>query len=286
MQKSFWMLLAAFLFASMAAFTKMGAREFDVMELVFYRSIFGVVCIFIWTLFKGLSVATPLIGSHLKRSFLGTMGLTIWFFAISQLPLGTAMTLNYTSPLYIAAILTGAALWKHRPIRLLLVLSVILGFVGVVLVLKPSLNHGQELAALIGLSSGLFAALAYLQVKELSDMKEPEWRIVFYFTCFGSVWGLAIQLMLHGHMTPLTLDNIPVLFGIAVTGTLAQLTMTRSWGSPSPLLTSAFQYSGIIFAAVYGSLFFDEPIGVVSAIGIAIILISGVSASFLSKSKK
>ena len=262
-----------------------GARDFGVMELVFYRSIFGVITIFLWTWFKGFTVKTPLVTAHLKRSFLGTMGLTIWFFAIASLPLGTAMTLNYTSPIFIAAMLTGWALYKHKPIRKLLILAIFFGFFGVTLVLKPSLSHGQEIAALIGLSSGMFAALAYLQVKELSKMKEPEWRIVFYFTCFGTVWGFIWQWILEGHMTPLTMQNIPVLFGIAISGTLAQLSMTRSWGGDT-LLTSAFQYSGIIFAALIGLVVFGEPIGLQSAIGIGIILISGVVASLLSKPGK
>ena len=104
MIKSFWMLLASLLFAMMAAFARMGASDFSSLELVFYRSLFGVIVIWAWVAYQGQTVKTPLMRAHLMRSFLGTFALTIWFYAIARLPLGTAMTLNYTSPLYMALI--------------------------------------------------------------------------------------------------------------------------------------------------------------------------------------
>lgn len=113
--QSLWMLAAALCFALMAAFTKLGAADFDTFELVFYRSLFGVVLIGIWAVIKGFSIRTVLFFSHMKRSFLGTLALSIWFFAIANLPLGTAMTLNYTNPLYMALLLTVIAIKKTKP---------------------------------------------------------------------------------------------------------------------------------------------------------------------------
>ena len=116
-------------------------------------------------------------------------------------------------------------------------------------------------------------------------MQEPEWRIVFYFTLFGTVWGLCGHLLLAGGMTPVTRDNAPALLGMAVTATGAQLAMTRSWGSANTLLTAVFQYSAIVFAAGFGLSFFDEPVGLMSAAGIAVILVSGVWAAVIAKKK-
>ena len=161
----------------------------------------------------------------------------------------------------------------------------VLGFLGVTLVLKPELQPGQLQPALIGLTSGFFAALAYFQVRELTRMQEPEWRIVFYFTLFGTVWGLSGHLLLTGSMTPITHENIPALIGMAVTATGAQLAMTRAWGSDNTLLTAVFQYSAIVFAACFGTWFFDEPIELMSALGIALIIIAGVWAALISRKK-
>lgn len=286
MIKSFWMLLASLLFAMMAAFARMGAADFSSLELVFYRSLFGVIVIWAWVAYQGQTVKTPLMRAHLMRSFLGTFALTIWFYAIARLPLGTAMTLNYTSPLYMALIVIVLAVRHGETFNRASAAAVVLGFLGVTLVLKPELQPGQMAPALIGLTSGFFAALAYFQVRELTRMNEPEWRIVFYFTLFGTVWGLVGHLCLTGSMTLVTLDNVPALIGMAVTATGAQLAMTRAWGSDNTLLTAVFQYSAIVFAACFGAWFFDEPIGLLSAIGIALIMIAGVWAALMSRKKK
>lgn len=285
MIKSFWMLLASLLFAMMAAFARMGASDFSSLELVFYRSLFGVIVIWAWVAYQGQTVKTPLMRAHLMRSFLGTFALTIWFYAIARLPLGTAMTLNYTSPLYMALIVILLAVRHGETFSRASAAAVVLGFLGVTLVLKPELQPGQLQPALIGLTSGFFAALAYFQVRELTRMQEPEWRIVFYFTLFGTVWRLSGHLLLTGSMTPITHENIPALIGMAVTATGAQLAMTRAWGSDNTLLTAVFQYSAIVFAACFGTWFFDEPIELMSALGIALIIIAGVWAALISRKK-
>lgn len=280
--QSLWMLAASLLFALMAACSKLGAADFGTMELVFYRSVFGTAVIGLWVLSKGFTVRTPLILSHIKRSFLGTFGLTIWFYAIAHLPLGTAMTLNYTSPLYMAAFVAFMTMRRHEGQSWGLLASVAAGFLGITLVLQPEVRGSDELPALVGLASGFFAAWAYLQVKELSAMHEPEWRIVFYFTLFGSVWGAAGQ-MLMGGFSPITWENAPAIFGMGLTGTLAQLCMTRAWGAGNLLLTSTLQYSAIVFAAILGLIIFGEPITILSALGIAVIIVAGVSATLLTK---
>lgn len=286
MKQSLWMLMAAFLFSVMAAFTKMGAADFGTMELVFYRSVFGVLALGAWIYKSGHTVKTPYVVSHLKRSFIGTLGMTCWFFSIGFLPLGTAMTLNYTSPLYMAAIVTGLALYHRKAIDPRRVGAVILGFVGVVLILNPELHAGQELPALVGLSSGLFASMAYIQIRQLSRLKEPEWRIVFYFSLFGVFWGAGGQLIDAGHFTPVTWDNVPALLGMAVTATGAQLSLTRAWGGENVLLTAVFQYSAIIFASIIGLVFFHEGLATQTLVGIGVILVAGVSASLINKKKK
>ena len=280
--QSLWMLAAAACFSLMAACTKFGAQDFGTFELVFYRSLFGVVTIGGWALVKGLSIRTERFLSHMKRSFLGTLALSIWFFAIGALPLGTAMTLNYTNPLYMALILTILAIRRKEPLELGLVGNVLVGFFGITLVLRPELRAGDEAAALIGASAGFFTALAYFQVKELCVMKEPEWRIVFFFTLFGTVWGLVGQL-LDGGLHPLTAQNIPPLLGMGIFATIAQLCMTRAWGAGNMLLTSALQFSAIVFAAFLGLVLFSEPISLQSAVGIGIIIAAGITATLLTK---
>lgn len=281
--QSLWMLAAAFLFSLMAVCTKLGAEHFSTFELVFYRSLFGMIVIALWVLLKRQTLRTKFFFSHMKRSFFGTLGLTIWFWTLGVLPLGTSMTLNYTSPLYMALFVSVIALRAGRRPSLWLLAAIAAGFIGVVLALRPEVHAGEELAATIGLSSGFFSALAYMQVKGLTKIGEPDWRIVFYFTLFGTVCGLLGQLVTAGGLNPIRAEDLPALLGIGVTATLAQLCLTRAWGAGNMLLTSALQFSAIVFAAVLGLIFFAEPIAPATAIGIAIIIVAGVSATVLTK---
>lgn len=276
------MLAASLLFTLMAAFSKIGAEHLGIFELVFWRSIFGTTIIGLWALHSGFSIQTAFFKAHLKRSFLGTFALTIWFFSIAYLPLGTAMTLNYTSPLYIAAFTSLTAMYRRTPLNWGLLLSVLAGFAGVMLVLQPDIRSGDEFPALVGLASGLFAALAYRQVKELTVMKEPDWRIVFYFTLFGSIWGLGGQLALGG-FSSLSFNNVVALFGMGITGTMAQLCMTKAWGKGNMLLTSTLQFSAIVFAAILGFFLFDEPFTTPGIIGISVIMTAGIVATMITR---
>lgn len=287
MKQSLWALAAAALFSVMAAFVKLCSDVHGPIEMVFYRSLFGVLVIslFVFRNRATLTLKTPHIAGHIKRSVLGTLSIMLWFFTLGKMHFGTNMTLIYTTPLFMAANFVILALMRHKPAPWALVLATIAGFTGVTIVLQPSFNEGELIPALICLGVSLLDLVIYWQMKELGDMKEPSWRIVFYFTLFGTVWGLCRHLLLAGGMTPVTWDNAPALLGMAVTATGAQLAMTRSWGSANTLLTAVFQYSAIVFAAGFGLSFFDEPVGLMSAAGIAVILVSGVWAAVIAKKK-
>ena len=281
--QSLWMLAASLLFALMAACSKLGAADFGTMELVFYRSVFGTAVIGLWVLSKGFTVRTPLILSHIKRSFLGTFGLTIWFYAIAHLPLGTAMTLNYTSPLYMAAFVAFMTMRRHEGQSWGLLASVAAGFLGITLVLQPEVRGGDELPALVGLASGFFAAWAYLQVKELSAMHEPEWRIVFYFTVFGTLFGLVGSYVVGDGMHMPDLMGWLGILGMGACATLGQICTTRSYAYGNMLLSSCLGFSAIPISAVISFFLFGETVSAVALVGMSLIIASGMTASVTTK---
>jgi drug/metabolite transporter (DMT)-like permease len=136
---------------------------------------------------------------HAWRSLVGVLSLGAWFYAIAFLPLASAMTLNYMSSVWVAAFLVGGALvtWSPRAGAPLprgqgaLVLTVLAGFAGVVLMLRPTIEQHQAFAGLVGLLSGLLSAFAYLQVMALGKVGEPEARTVFYFALGSALAGWA-----------------------------------------------------------------------------------------------
>ena len=272
--KSAWMVVAGALFGCMGVFVKLGAEFFSSAELVFYRSLFGLLTIALIVKSRGMSIATPHWKAHLWRGLSGFAALMLFFYAITRLPLATAVTLNYTAPLFLAFL--SVLVLKERP-RLPLLPAVLLGFVGVVLLLRPSLHQEQLVAGLMGLASGFLAAIAYLNVKQLGQMGEPSLRIVFYFTLICTIGG-GIWMGIHT-FHPVSPRNFLLLLGLGATATLAQLAMTRAYREGGTLVVGSLAYSTVVFASLLGILLWQEILPPASWLGIALIVLSGVIAS-------
>ena len=162
-----------------------------------------------------------------------------------------------------------------------IVLTVLTGFTGVVMILRPTIEQNQLFAGVMGLLSGLVAALAYMQVAALGRMGEPESRTVFYFSIGTTVVGGAAVLFtgVSDWVWPQALWLLP----IGLLAALGQLCMTKAYSSGSTLLVANLQYSGIVFAALYGLFLFGDPIPLMGWAGMALIIASGIAATALRK---
>jgi drug/metabolite transporter (DMT)-like permease len=271
------MLVAAALFALMGVLVKHASTSFSPAELVFYRSMFGLIAIWgviavrhrhLWA-----PLATHHARAHLLRGLSGFTALVLFFYAISRLPLATAVTLNYTAPLFLAAL---SAWWLHERHGRGLVAAVLLGFVGIILLLRPQVQQQAWVPALAGLLSGMLAAMAYVNVKQLGKLGEPEWRVVFYFTLLATLGGGA-WMAVAGYHRPQSGDW-PWLIGIGVTATLAQLALTRAYHRGRTLIVGALAYTTVGFSAVYGALLFGERLPLMAWIGMAVVALAGILA--------
>ena len=269
--KSSWMIVAGILFALMGVFVKLGSAYFSSAELVFYRSLIGLLVIFIIVRTQNFPLATPNWKMHIWRGLSGFVSLMLFFYAITQLPLATAITLNYTAPLFLTLITI--IILKDRPHGAML-FAILLGFAGVILLLRPTLHQEQLISGLMGLTSGCLAGVAYFNVKQLGKIGEPEWRVVFYFTLISTV-GAGIWMLAH-HFHPLTPENLLVLLGLGTTATLAQLAMTRAYRLGSTMLVGTLAYSTVIFASLLGIALWHEVLPLTSWLAIAIIITSGI----------
>jgi S-adenosylmethionine uptake transporter len=281
--QALWMVLASFLFASMAVGIKFASNSFSTFELIFYRGIVSVIFMGIVVRARGATLRTPVPMMHLWRSTIGVLSLSSWFYAIAHLPLATAMTLNYMSGVWVAAFIVGGALLygqseKQGP----LLGTVMLGFVGVVMTLRPTIDHNQLFAGVIGLLSGMGAALAYMQVTALGKVGEPEERTVFYFSVGTTVVG--VVGMLFTEVTPwaeVRWQDAAWVVPIGILASLGQWSMTRAYRKGSTLVVASMQYSGIVFAVIFSLLIFGDTIAPMGWAGIAVIVTSGVLATIL-----
>jgi len=277
--QSLWMLFAAFSFSLMGVGVKLASELYTTGEIVFYRCLTGVIIMWIVLARARVPIRTPYMVMHIKRSVFGTTALLLWFTSISLLPLATAMTLNYMSPVWIALILgAGAALaGKGAMTDRKLVGAILLSFAGVVFLLQPSVGKEQLTGGLIGLISGVFTALAYVEVRQLGQIGEPEGRIVFYFSLVGAIVGLA--WMLYAGPTPHTWRGVWLLLAIGILATLGQASMTRAYKRGNTLLTANLQYAGIVFSSLWGMMVWSDRLNWISWLGMALIVASGIGTT-------
>lgn len=279
---SSWMLVAGFMFAAMGVFVKMGAEQFGAAELAFYRSLVTLVAAFAFLTVTHGTIRSAHIGTHLIRGIVGAVSLVGYFYAITRLPLATAQSLNYTSPLFLA-IATTVVMGERFSHWLTVAIAV--GFVGVAMLLQPNFEEGKEGAAMVGLFSGVLAAWAYLSVRTLGRLGEPDFRVVFWFGLVATVvcatWQLATSTF-H----PVTLANVGILAGIGVCGTLAQLAMTRAYRTGNTLVVGSLSYSTIVFASVFTYFLWNDRLSMLEMGGMAVIIASGIIAMRVEKKEQ
>ena len=275
--QSLWMLVASLLFACMGVCVKFAAATHSAVEITFYRSFISLILMFGLVRLRGVSLATPHWRWQISRGVVGFSALFAYFYAITLLPLATAVTLNYTSAIFLAIYLALAGMRMRAGI----LGALVVGLVGVALLLKPTLHADQLVGGLVGLGSGVLAGMAYFSVRELGARGEPETRTVFYFSLVSSV-GAAIWLA-FSDMHAVDLRSGLLLLGVACFATVAQLAMTRAYSRGKTLMSAALAYSTVIFSSLFGMLFWGEVMDAASWLAIGLIVASGVAATHFSR---
>jgi S-adenosylmethionine uptake transporter len=281
--QALWMVLAAFWFSLMAVGIKFASVSFGTFELVFYRGIVSVIFMGIVVRARGASLRTPVPMMHVWRSTVGVLALTSWFYAIAHLPLATAMTLNYMSGVWVAAFIVGGSLLygdsrKQGP----LLGTVLLGFAGVVMTLRPTMAQDQLFAGLVGLLSGMGAALAYIQVTALGKIGEPEERTVLYFSIGTALVGaLGMAFTQITPWSSVRWQEAIWVIPIGILASMGQWCMTRAYRQGATLVVASMQYTGIVFASFFSLALFGDHIAPIGWAGIAVIVASGLLATLL-----
>lgn len=273
---SAWMIIAAFFLTLMGVGVKTASMKFGMnpYELVFWRVMVAVIFLGTqaWRLKYNFRTTRP--KEHFWRSLSGTAALLMFFYGVARLPLGTAVTLNYTSAFFLA--LLSVILLKERP-PLRVWFALMIGMMGIILLLHPSLGEGQLIPALMCLGSGFGAGYAYLLVRELSLYGEPTWRIVFYFSVFAAVVSAAAATFSGWHA--ITWQNAPLLLGIGICATAGQLALTRAYRVGHKFTVAALSYLTVVFSTLYGVFFLDEILDIWEISGIILIVFAGIGSS-------
>ena len=277
--QSLWMIAASLLFACMGVCVKLGSALFSAAELVFWRGFVATLIIGAYVLMRRFPLATLHARTHVVRGLSGFVSLVMYFYAISLIPLAAAVTLNYTSPIFLALLL---ALWTKEPIRRGFYGALTAGFVGVIFLLQPALGREQWLGAVFGLGSGVISSIAYLNVRRLGELGEPEWRTVFYFSALSALGGLPWMLA-ASPFHAIDLRGWMLLLGVGGFGVMAQLCMTAAYKRGKTLVSASLAYSTVIFSSAFGMLLWDENLPWTGWFGVILIVASGLLATALSR---
>jgi drug/metabolite transporter (DMT)-like permease len=287
---SLWMLYASFAFAAMGAGVKLASEFYSTSELLMYRGLIGTLILLLMVRRQGGTFKTPFGKAHLWRSLVGVTSLWLWFFAIGRLPLATAMTLNYMAPIWIAAGMFAMGWWtRTKHAEWPLVVAIASSFFGVTMVLQPAVESNQWVGGLAGVCSSMISAMAYMQVRKLGQLGEPEYRVVFYFSLTTTLVGLAATVagdgprgaLFHAH----TMYGALLLLGIGGAALIAQMCMTRAYRVGKVLVVANLQYTGIVFSTLWGLILWGDAFDWHVWLGIGVILLSGLAATFYNTRK-
>lgn len=286
-----YMLLAALGFSLMGGAAKLLKGSFGAGQLVFWRNAVGLI-----VLLAGFIIKPPVNKGgkfHLLlfRGLMGTTALYTLLYCILHIPLGTAMTYNLTSALFIA--IFSFILLKEYHGRFVL-LAVLLGFLGMLLIYKPAM-HFPWYYHVAGLISGITSALAYITVNRLAGHYDSR---IIVLSFIGTGVLVPVVFMLIGNLAHIPVDDVffiswkwPVgieCFYVAWLGLAAlfgQYFVTKAYGADKAGIVSAIGYANIVFSVFIGFLLNDPFPDWMSSLGIVCIIASGVIISLFKRKR-
>jgi drug/metabolite transporter (DMT)-like permease len=259
------MLASTVLFGAMALTIRLASQELHTFEVAFFRNFFGLVAALPLLARHGTGLLrTPRLARYLFRCAIGIVSMFAGFWAIGHLPLAQAISLSYSSPLFVTIF---AALILRERVRGRRWTAVGLGFLGVVVLLRPG-SSTFDAFSLIAVGAAVFNALVSIQIKELSRT-EPADRIVFWTTALWVPMSLGPALFVWHWPHGLTWLWV-VLAGLLGTGGHMLWTRALKLGEVSALMPISFMQLPLV--AIAGYLWFGERLDRWTVLGAAIIV--------------
>lgn len=255
---------AAVGFSLMTGLIRYATQSLDPLQVVFFRNFFALAFMMPWLVHAGLGgLRTQRIGLHLLRAGIGLTAMTCWFAAVALLPMAQAVALNFTVPLFATA---GAALLLGEVVRARRWSATIIGFAGVLVIVRPGMQETTP-ALLLPVASALFIASAILMVKSLTRTENPN-AMVFYMNLFLAPLSLIPALFVWRWPA---WEVLAALLALGLLAALSHLLVARAFARTDASAAVPFQYARLPFTALIGYVFFAEVPDVWTFVGAAII---------------
>jgi len=278
-----YMLFASVLFAGMGVFAKILSQYMPSLEVVFFRNVFGVFLVGISLFAKPMRHKGGRALLLFFRGLMGFLALLCFFYDIAHIPLGEAMTYSKTSPIFTALF---AFLFLNEALGRRGWIALFIGFFGILLITDPFYTPFDKYD-ILGILSGVGAALAYTSVKELKKYYDTR-AIVLSFMIVGTIG----PLLLMGASEIFEFESLDFMFGkfvmpkgvmwiyiffMGILATFAQIFMTKAYGASKAGVVGTISYSNIVFSILFGALFLNDPFPEsIKILGIILIAVSGI----------
>ena len=275
-----YVITAAFGFSMMSVFVHL-AGDMPTFQKAFFRNAAALVFVAI-IMIKNKITPIPKrenLPALFGRAFFGTIGLVSNFYAIDRLVLADANMLNKLSPFF--AIIFSIFLLKERP-TFVQIFGVLAAFVGSLFIIKPSMGGYAVFPAAVGALGGMSAGLAYTFVRSLGRKGENSFRIIFFFSAFSCLVCIPFMVM---NFEPFTFKSFIFLILSGVSASLGQFGITKAYLCAPAKEISVYDYTQVLFAAVFGFFLFNQVPDLLSILGYTLICGAGIAMFFYNRNR-
>jgi len=264
-----WMVLAACLLATLSLLVRQVSGELHPFEIAFFRNIAQLLLMVPWLIVAGFAVMrTDRLWAHIRRSIFGILAMLSWFWVITKMPLAEATSISFSAPLFTTL---GAALFLGEQVGPRRWLATFMGFVGVLVIIRPGFRDVGEIQ-LIAILCAVLIAGAMLSNKSLAKTENPNAMVVwmgFFMTLFSLPSAIPVW------QWP-SVETSAWLVVLGLVATAAHLALNRAFVRGDASFIAPFGFVQIPFIALMGYVFFAETPDTWTWVGAAIIVGSGI----------
>jgi drug/metabolite transporter (DMT)-like permease len=265
-------LLIVAAFACVAVMSALGKAAVGISAgmLVFFQSAISLCLLAPWAMHrKPSTLRTSRLGLHAVRAGAGLLSQGLMFVAVKKMPLADAVLLSNSAPLFIPLV---TRIWLKEPLRGVVGVSLLLGFVGVILILRPSRALLENPVAFIAITGALFSALALVSVNQLATT-EPGWRILFYYFLLSSAASAPLAIWMWRR--PSAREWL-FLAGVGGMMAASQLLIILAYRHASAGRIAPFNYTVVLFSGVLGWVVWHDTPGMLALAGALLVIAGGV----------
>ncbi|MGJ8743471.1 DMT family transporter [Polaribacter sp.] len=273
----FYMIFSVIAFALMNTVVKY-LNSFNVYQIVFFRSI-GTLLFTIPLLIKN---KIPVLGTHRKwliiRGLAGVISLTCFFQSLNYLPVGTAVSLRYTSPIFAAIF---AYFFLKENIKPLQWILFVVAFMGV-LIIKGFGVEVNSIGLILVMFSAIFLGIIFVVIRKIGNQENPL-VIINYFMVMAFVFGGVMSI---NYWKNPTVTEWLLLLSLGVFGYVGQLYMTKAFQSHETNVIAPLKYLEVVFMIIIGAIWFGEIYNLWTLFGIFLILMGLVYNIYIKQQSK